>query len=236
MAYRWLLFDADGTLFDFDRAQEEALRECWAAAGLASADDLVSLFRSINGELWGLYERGETTQERLRVERFERLLAATAAEGAADDLALGFVDRLARQGTLYDGAAELLTRLAERHVLALVTNGIPEVQRSRIRHSGIEELFSAIVISGEVGVAKPDARFFDAAFESLGHPPRRDVLLIGDSLSSDIEGGRGYGIATCWLNPGGAPAPDGAEPTHQVRRLAELPGLLARAAGGSAPR
>ena len=231
MAYRWLLFDADGTLFDFDRAQEEALRKCWADAGLASADGLVPLFRSINEELWGLYERGETTQDCLRVERFERLLEAMAAEAAADDLARGFVDRLARHGTLYAGAADLLTRLAERHVLALVTNGIPEVQRSRIRHSGIEDLFSAIVISGEVGAAKPDARFFDAAFDRLGHPPRREVLIIGDSLSSDIEGGHAYGIATCWLNPDGAAVPAGVEPTHQVRRLADLPELLAPAGG-----
>lgn len=227
-AYRWLLFDADGTLFDFESAQEGALVECWTAAGHPRDEALLERFREINAELWHRYERGDTTQERLRLERFERLLGATGRTGPAEALADSYVECLARRGTLYDGVAELLEELRRRHVLALVTNGIAEVQRSRVRLSGVEELFASVVISGEVGAAKPDERFFDAAFESLGRPPREEALIIGDSLSSDVEGGRRYGVATCWLNPSGAAMPEGVEPpTHELRRLADLRTVLA---------
>lgn len=234
MPYRWILFDADGTLFDFDGAQEAALRECWSAAGHPGRDGLVTLFRKINGALWRLYESGGTSQERLRVERFERLLQATGTDGDAARLADSFVVRLARHGTLYDGAAALLDALAQRHTLALVTNGIPEVQRARVALSGVGGLFASIVISGEIGVAKPDEGFFAAVFESLGDPPRSEVLIVGDSLSSDIEGGRRAGIATCWLNrTGRAPDPGAPAPTHELRTLEDLPALLAGADGHS---
>jgi 2-haloacid dehalogenase len=109
----------------------------------------------------------------------------------------------------------------------LVTNGLGEVQRARIERLDLEPLFDAIVISGEVGTAKPGTKIFDIAFDALGWPARESALMIGDSLSSDIAGGANYGIATCWYNPSQRPAPPGSSVDHSITALGQLPGLTA---------
>ena len=226
MRYRWLLFDADGTLFDYDTAEAVALEATWDGLGLARPPGLVATYRRINAALWKVYETGGITQPALQVERFVRLLAEL--EDAADPAALSrdYLVELARQTFLLPGARELLEWARDRFGLALITNGIPEVQRPRIRRSGFDRLFPVVVISGEEGVAKPAPEIFDIAMRRMGGPPREEVLLIGDSLSSDVRGGVDYGIDTCWYNPAGLELGDGPEPRHEVRRLAELREIL----------
>jgi len=105
-----------------------------------------------------------------------------------------------------------------------VSNGLGEVQRSRIERLGIAHYFDAIVISGEVGTAKPGSAIFDIAFELLGRPDPSGAVMIGDSLESDMAGAANYGIDSCWYNPNGAPAPEGI--TRQVVQLGDLRHLV----------
>ena len=141
-------------------------------------------------------------------------------------MADAFVWGLGAHGHLYDGAAEVLAALASRASLGLVTNGLSDVQRSRLSRLGIADYFDAIVVSSEVGATKPRPAIFDAAFEQLGHPDKGSTVMVGDSLTSDIAGGTRYGIDTCWYNPHGKPlAPDSA-PTHQIGALSELLDLV----------
>lgn len=227
MRYRWVFFDADGTLFDFDAAQASALGRTWTQAGFEPVPDLLARYQRINMALWEQYEQGLVSQAQLRVERFTGLLADLGHDddGAADHLARAFVTNLSREGKLLDGARELLNELAGACSLALVTNGIAEVQRGRIDAAGVNDLFEAVVISGEVGAAKPAVAFFDAAFTACAQPEHEDVIIVGDSLSSDIRGGLDYGIATCWFNPNGREA-TGAVPHHEVDDYDSLRRLL----------
>ncbi len=227
MRYRWVFFDADGTLFDFDAAQTAALERTWTQAGFEPVPDLLARYQRINMALWEQYEQGLVSQAQLRVERFAGLLAELdhADDGAADHLASTFVTNLSREGRLMDGARELLEELAGACSLAMVTNGIAEVQRGRIDAARVGELFDAIVISGEVGAAKPAAAFFDAAFTACAHPNRDDVIIVGDSLSSDIRGGLDYGVSTCWFNTDGREAA-GVVPNHEVGNYNELRDVL----------
>jgi HAD superfamily hydrolase (TIGR01509 family) len=137
-----------------------------------------------------------------------------------------FVAGLGRNGDLYTGAIDVLTALSGQVSLALVSNGLGEVVHARLARLGIESLFDAVIVSSEVGSSKPGSAIFDATFQRLGSPPKAGALMVGDSLSSDIAGGAGYGIATCWYNPHGKPAPDTAENTvritHQISALTEL--------------
>ena len=110
--------------------------------------------------------------------------------------------------------------------MLLLTNGLTDVQRPRFKASTIGHYFEDWVISEEVGVAKPDPRIFDIAFQRLGGPDRREVLIIGDSLTSDMAGGVAYGIDTCWYNPTGRAADPGLAITYQIQDLDQLPGLL----------
>ncbi len=220
--YRWLLFDADGTLFDYDTAEAAALDATWRELGLPPTAGLVDAYRRINAGLWRVYEAGGITQKDLQIERFVRLLGEL--DGSADPtrLSRSYLVHLARQTFLLDGARELLEWVRGRFRLALITNGIPEVQRPRIKRSGFDRLFPVVVISGEEGVAKPAPEIFDVALQRMGGPAREEILLIGDSLSSDIRGGVDYGIDTCWFNPAGEDLSEGPEPRYEIRRLAEL--------------
>ena len=220
--YRWLLFDADGTLFDYDTAEAAAVTATWERLGLEVADGLVEAYRRINAELWGVYEVGGITQKDLQVERFVRLLAELDGGVNPQVLSDSYLVTLSRQTFLLEGARELLEWARDRFRLALITNGIPEVQRPRIRRTGFDRLFPVVVISGEEGAAKPAPEIFDVALERMGAPALEEILLIGDSLSSDVRGGADYGIDTCWYNPAGLELGDGPEPRYQIRRLAEL--------------
>ena len=115
--------------------------------------------------------------------------------------------------------------------LAIITNGLSAVQRPRFAASSIGHLFDPVIISDELDVAKPDPAIFDAAFERMGGPAKEEVLLVGDSLSSDMRGGVDYGVDTCWYNPRGTPRPSGMSITHQIGELGELPPLLGMPGG-----
>ncbi|MEE8138653.1 MAG: YjjG family noncanonical pyrimidine nucleotidase [Thermoanaerobaculia bacterium] len=226
MLYQWILFDADGTLFDYDRAEAEALAETWRQAGLEPAAEVFAAYRRINGNLWREFERGEISQQHLRATRFSRLLHELELDADPAAVSAAYLRNLSRCSQLLDGAAELLAFLHGRLGLVLLTNGIPDVQRPRIEGSGIAQLFAAVVISGEVGAAKPSREIFDEAFRRMGDPAREEVLIVGDSLSSDIRGGAGYGIDTCWFNPQQRPREEGCEISYEIQRLDELPPIL----------
>lgn len=227
MRYRWLLFDADGTLFDYDTAEAAALTATWEGVGRVAPEGLVATYRRINAALWKTYETGSIGQQELQVERFVRLVSEVGESVDPTRLSGDYLGQLARQTFLLDGARELLEWARDRFQLALITNGIPEVQRPRLRLSGFDRLFPVVVISGEEGVAKPAPEIFDIALRRMGGPERAEILLIGDSLSSDIRGGVDYGIDTCWLNRGGLETAGDPQPRYEIRRLAELRDIVA---------
>lgn len=224
MNYQWLLFDADNTLFDYDKAEATALANSFHQFGLDFDQTTGAQYRTINAQIWHDYELGHITQQALRAERFRRLFTAVNLPVDAEAFSRQYLINLAQAGHLLDGAETLLRQLAQTHHIAIITNGIADVQRPRLAVSPIHDLVEALVISEEVGVAKPDPAIFDVAFARMGQPAKAEVLMIGDSLSSDMQGGITYGIDTCWYNPAGKP---GSLPvTYEIRALAELENLL----------
>jgi len=220
--YPWLWFDADGTLFDFESAEAAALERALGAVGAGFEAAHLTAYRRINGELWQALERHEITPAILPLRRFEHLAEALGLGCAPAELSAAYIDQLAQRGELIDGALDVVQSLAAGHRLALVTNGLRAVQYRRLASSPIQPYISAVIVSEEVGAAKPNAEFFAAAFARTGDPPRRDVLVIGDSLSSDIRGGAAYGLDTCWYNPFGQPRPEDLAITYEIPRLADL--------------
>lgn len=226
MSYDTVLFDLDHTLYDSDESERQAYAHTTARAGLGDPDEHFPQYVAINREMWRAVERGELDPTEVRHRRFEAFNREVGLDADPFAMAEDFVWALGAHGELYPGADQLLAACAARASLALVTNGLSDVQRSRLSRLGIADYFDAIVISSEVGVTKPRPDIFDIAFEQLGHPTKSGALMVGDSLTSDIAGGRNYGIDTCWFNPHGNRAEPGSEPTHVVGRLDELLGLL----------
>ena len=226
MHYSWLLLDADGTLFDYDRAETKALAYTFEQTGLTFNDDYTNTYRQINGSIWQDFERGKITQQAIRAERFRRLFNTLGIDAHPVDFGERYLTNLGRQGDLIDGALDLLQALYGNCKLLLITNGIAEVQRSRLSRSPIQDYFEAIIISGEVGFSKPHPGIFDAAFQAMDHPPKRETLIVGDSLTSDIQGGLNYGIDTCWYNPQRAPRNAQIVPRFEINHLHELLSLI----------
>jgi YjjG family noncanonical pyrimidine nucleotidase len=230
MTYRWLMFDADGTLFDYDAAEGKALRRTLAIFGLPYNGQVLDIYRRINGQLWLDLEQGLTTRDELRLTRFSHLFAAIAGDHpapAAGEFSRAYLETLGNCADLMPGAATLLGALHGSYNLALITNGFANVQRSRLSRSGLAHYFDPVVISDEVGVAKPDPRIFDLALERMRCPARSEVLMIGDSLSSDIAGAVSYGIDACWYNPEERAADADLAARYEIRALGELLDILA---------
>jgi len=227
MNYDWLLFDADGTLFDYHRAERYALEESFREHNLAYSENVRRSYADINRVIWQEFERGLISAEYLRAERFRRLFAEMGTVCDPTTFSATYLVNLARADFLIDGAMVLVKSLSRTHKLALVTNGLTDVQRSRFGRSPVTQFFSVIVISEEVGVVKPDREYFDHTFDLMEHPPRETVLIIGDSLTSDIQGGINYGIDTCWYNPGHLPCTLQVKPTYEIVALEEIKAIVA---------
>jgi 2-haloacid dehalogenase len=224
--YAWLWFDADGTLFDYNRAEAAALRNTFHSLTLPFEDTYLDVYRKINHGLWQALERQEITQAVLRFRRFELLMEAIQLSGSPEQMSSTYVEQLSICSELMEGAYEILQALHEKSQLAIVTNGLQSVQRGRLENSAIKSFISELIISEEVEAAKPQAAFFDAAFARCKYPARSDVLIIGDSLTSDIQGGVNYGIDTCWYNPIGEVQPARLEITYEVKHLRELLNII----------
>ena len=228
--YPWLWFDADGTLFDYERAEGLALNNTFGSLDLYFEDGYLDIYQRINQGLWRALEKQEISSDALRVRRFELLLEALKVTGSADQMSATYIEQLGLRAELMDGAYEVLDTLHGKCKFAIVTNGLQAVQYSRLACSTIKDFISELIISEEVGAAKPQAAFFDEAFTRIAarneRPAKSEVLIIGDGLTSDIRGGVDYGIDTCWYNPRAEARPENLPITYEIRHLHELLELL----------
>ena len=220
--YPWLCFDADGTLFDYGRAESIALEAAFQSVNTPFKDEYRDIYRRINQQLWLALEQREITPAVLQVRRFELLLETIEVPGSPRQISTAYVEHLAIRAELIDGAYDVLRTLHGTCRLAIVTNGLQSVQRSRLAHSPIRDYIAKVIVSEEVGVAKPQLGFFDAAFAQLDFPAKSDVLIIGDSLTSDMQGGVDYGIDTCWYNPAAELRPADLPITYEIEHLTDL--------------
>lgn len=199
--YETVLFDLDHTLLDSHESEARAYEATMRGVGITDPASHFAPYDRINKELWRAVEQGAIRPDDVRHTRFERLVTERGLDADPAVMADLFVKGLGENGDLYPGAQSLLEHLAGMASLALVTNGISIVQRTRIERLGIADLFDAIIISAEVGSSKPGTEIFDLAFGALREPNRDTALMVGDSLTSDIAGGVNYGIDTCWYHP-----------------------------------
>ena len=220
--YNWLLFDADGTLFAYDGAEDQALQNVFAHYKLPFSDITAETYKRINQAIWKRLEEQTVTLLQLRWQRFADLFTELDIHQDAVEFSKMYLHYLGQAADLIPGTLEVLEQLQGKFNLAIITNGITEVQLSRIKISGLDRFFPHVFTSEALGVFKPARGFFDAVFEEIGQPSKESVLVIGDSLSSDIAGGVGYGLDTCWYNPNGVENNQGIRATYEIKDLAQL--------------
>ncbi|MFD2169595.1 YjjG family noncanonical pyrimidine nucleotidase [Tumebacillus lipolyticus] len=226
MKYEIILFDVDDTLFDFSMSEKTALQHTFLKFGMPTGlTDYHTTYKEISKILWSDLEKGNTTLSGLGVERFRRLFFEHSLEIDAAKFNSTYLGYLGKETVLVEGALELCNQLAGCR-LAIITNGFTAVQKSRIGSSPLCNTFEHIIISEEVGSQKPESGIFDYAFSKLDFTDKEKVLIVGDSLTSDIQGGANYGIDTCWFNPNYEENSIGTRPTYEIHELMDLLRIL----------
>ncbi len=220
----WL--DLDDTLLDFHKAEARALRETLLRLEIAPKETTVARYSQINDAQWKLLEQGRFTRAEILVRRFSLLFEELGVVRDAEQANIMYKSFLAQGHYFMDGAPALLEALAPKYALYLVSNGNAEVQESRIQSAGIAKYFRSIFISQRIGFDKPAREFFMRCFTQIPDFVPENAIIVGDSLTSDIQGGKNAGIRTCWFNPVQAPGRTDIRADYEIARLCELPPLL----------
>ena len=226
MSFSHLLFDFDHMLFDTDSSEALAFAQALAEVGIDAPEQYLLHYQIINQRLWRQVEAGTISPNEVKTLRFELLKAELAFDYDSVVVAESYIRGLVECGGLFPGADRLLEDLEVNFSLGMITNGIGPVQRGRIDRLGLTRFFDSVVISGEVGVAKPRPEIFAIALAELGNPPPNECLMIGDSLPSDIQGGANAGIPTAWFNPNRVDNPTPLRPTFEFSNFDGLVDVL----------
>ena len=227
MKYEILLFDADHTLFDFNKSEYFALKAALDFYSLPSSDDVIERYSVINVKYWKMLERGEIDKTSLRLARFEEFCSFYGFDKTlAGSLADLYMENLAGEAHLFEGALEMIEELSKKYRLFIITNGVKSTQDGRFGLSPITKYFEKIFISEVIGAEKPSKVFFDAVEQGIDGYDREKAVVIGDSLSSDIKGALNAGIDCIWYNPMKKEAPQGWNITHTVVSFDEILEIL----------
>ncbi len=219
-----VLWDVDATLLNFEKAEEAGIRGCFEKYNLGECtDEMLENYKVINRGYWQMMERGEIEKPVLLVKRFEDFLNAyyldaSVAEGFNELYQILLGDTV----VFYDHALETVQALKGRVLQCAVTNGTKVAQDRKLKNSGLDKEFDHIFISEVVGIEKPNKGFFDAVFAEIGGYAPDEVLIVGDSLTSDIQGGVNAGIKTCWFNPKGVENTSALKPDYEIQDIGEV--------------
>lgn len=204
MKYTVILMDADDTIFDFSKCEYNAVKNTFVKNGFDFSQDLYETFSKINDGLWKKFEKGEIERSELRVERFRMTCGYFGFYNdmqRVNKLADDYVEELSQQTILIDGAYEAIEKISHYCDIYIITNGLRVVQRGRFGKTQITKFFKDIFISDEIGVQKPQKEFFDYVLKRVSEKDKKKILVLGDSLTSDMQGGKNAGLDTCLYDP-----------------------------------
>ena len=223
MSYKFLLFDLDHTLLDFDAAEDIALTQLLEEEGVEDIQNYKDYYVPMNKALWKDLEQKKITKDALINTRFEKLFAHFGIEKDGSYLAERYQFFLSKQGQTYLGVEDLLKNLIKQdYELYAATNGITGIQTGRLAQSGLAPYFNQVFISEQLQTQKPDALFYEKIGQQIAGFSKEETLMIGDSLTADIQGGNNAGIDTIWYNPHHLENYTQAQPTYEIHSYQDL--------------
>ena len=222
--YKYLLWDVDGTVLDFLASEAYAIRFLFKKYGIGEcSDEQLKMYSEINAKYWQKLERNELTKPEILVGRFREFFEIIGADiRLAESFNEDYQVTLGDHIEFVDKAEEILLSQKGKYTIAAVTNGTKVAQEKKLCLSGLDKVFDAIFISENVGYEKPSGKFFDYVFEQLGITDKKEVLIIGDSLTGDMKGGFDAGIDTCWFNPRHKPNTLDITMTYEIDDLGKI--------------
>ena len=219
---KFVFLDLDDTILDFHKAEQVALTNALIHFGIEPTQSTLDLYHRINKAQWERLERGELTREEVKVERYRILYSMLGIDLSPKDTTAYYESQLAIGHYFIDGALDLLEQLHSKYSLYIASNGAEKVQNSRLASAGIEKYFDNIFISENLGYNKPDKRFFENCFEYIDNFDKSKAVIIGDSLTSDIKGGKNAEIKTIWYNPKRIANKTDIKPDFEVSDLSQI--------------
>lgn len=226
--YKYLLWDIDGTVLDFIASETYAIRFLFNKYNFGEcSDEMLKLYSSINVKYWQMLERNELTKPEILVGRFREFFDKIGIDNKmAEQFNKDYQVTLGDHIQFVDNAKAMLLAEKGKYVLVAVTNGTKIAQEKKLRLSGLDKIFDYVFISENVGIEKPNIDYFEYVFKTVGITNKSEVLIIGDSLTSDMKGGESAGIDTCWFNPKHKPNTLGIDVTYEIDDLIELVNII----------
>ncbi len=226
--YKYLLWDIDGTILNFELAERAAIRGLFKRFKLGDcSDEMLMYYSQINKRYWQLMESGKIKKDKMLVERFIEFFSN---KGINADIAAEFNKeyQIALCDTIVfnDDAIDIIKHQKKTCKIIIVTNGTEVVQEKKLERSGLNDIVDNVFISELVGFEKPNIKFFEKVILEVGIKDLKEALIIGDSLTSDIQGGHNIGIDTCWYNPKNEENTTLLSPTYTIRNLHELENII----------
>lgn len=232
-----ILWDIDGTLLDFLRAERIALKKCFLKFGMGECtDEMIARYSVINRRYWERLERGELSKNAVLEGRFQEFFDSEGLEtGHVPAFNQEYQIRLGDTVFFQDNGDDLIRELRGKVKQYAVTNGTKTAQQKKLETSGLIDLFDGVFISDEIGAEKPNPAFFEYVWNKIDIDccDSKEILIVGDSLTSDILGGKRAGILCCWYNPGSLTNQTDIEPDYEIRNLWQVKEILrkSKAAG-----
>ena len=220
-----ILLDLDNTLFDFYASEKKALKKTLIEMGLNPDEKMLKRYSEINEAHWKRLEKGELTRAEVKVGRYRQLFREYGVDISPEDTTARYEIKLSEEGDLMEGALDLLKFLKDKYRLYVVSNGTLVCQQGRMKNTGITDFFDESFISQQIGFEKPQKEFFDYCFENIPGFKKEETIIVGDSISADIIGGKNAGIKTVWFNTKDEASP---LPDYEISSLCELKTLLER--------
>ena len=216
--YQWVLFDADETLFNFDA--QAGLTHLFIQYNVEFTDADYQEYQAVNQALWLQYQAGEISAQQLQITRFQAWAKKLVVP--AEQLNADFLDAMAEVCQPINGVIEMLDELSSKAKIGIVTNGFTALQKKRLANTGIDKFINLLVISEEVGFAKPERKIFEFALNKMANPKPQNVLMVGDNLDTDILGGNRMAFDTCWFNPHSKVNQTRLKPTFTLKHFSDF--------------
>ena len=222
MRYKFLLFDLDDTLLDFKANEADSLKNLFEGHGYSFSKEIHSLYHAVNNRLWCDYEKGLIPLEKVLSSRFFDTMENLGIIIDGMEWENEYRELLGNGSQTVEGAYEMCQKLSATHRLFVITNGIAQTQHKRLQLSGLHDFFEVVFDSQSIGFQKPSKEFFDYVTNSIEGFNKKQALIIGDSLQTDIKGGLISGIDTCWLNREKPESAAEIQSTYTATNLAEV--------------
>ena len=223
-----ILWDIDGTLLNFKMAEHASIKNCFEVFGLGEcSDEMIARYSAINDVYWKRLERGEITKPQVLRGRFEEFFASEKIGFSdVDSFNREYQFKLGDNVFFNDGGYDIVKSLKGKVKQYAVTNGTAIAQDKKLAKSGLGELFDGVFISEKLGAEKPKIEFFEKVWLDIGEYQKDEVVIVGDSLTSDMQGGNNAGILCCWYDPDGKPMPENIRIDYKIKTLNEIFSIL----------